>query len=148
MIKLKELLNENILDNILKNKNGFSIEIGSGTEGHNKPSREYVLRKFEEFILHYWMDMKFYHNETDNPEEYEKAEVKEILKPYMKNLDKFVSTWMEVDKKGLYKIKRKYNTDFFESLIDKYVKNSKQMSKQTKQDYYDYRLRYAGVKVK
>jgi hypothetical protein len=143
MIKLRQLINEDIIDDIVKS-GYFKIEMGSGTTGHQNPKSKDVKKYFETLIRHEFMDRDFYHNYTDNGEEYLKSVNSEIVEPFMKNLKGFIKKYMDVSKDGVYSMKRNFDKEKF---VINHIKNSKKISKETKSDYYEYQLDYVGKKV-
>jgi hypothetical protein len=132
-LKFKDLIDTN-----------FKIEIGSGTDGGTW-NQEELTEKIKEAIQHNLFDWDFYYNWTDNDKEYLKTFEKETLDPLVKNIDKTLKDLFTFkDNKLTFNITR----DDAEAWIDNWFQTNKSISKSLKQDYYDYREKYAGVKLK
>ena len=145
-IKLFEeftLTNESLKFKDLVDTN-FKIEIGSGTESGTW-NQEELTEKIKEGIKHNLFDWDFYYNWTDNNKEYSKVFDKDTLNPLLKKLDKTLKDLFTFkDNKLTFNITR----DDAEAWIDNWFQTNKSISKSLKQDYYDYREKYAGVKLK
>jgi hypothetical protein len=145
-IKLFEeftLTNESLKFKDLVDTN-FKIEIGSGTENGTWNQKE-LTEKIKEGIKHNLFDWDFYYNWTDNNKEYSKVFDKDTLNPLLKKLDKTLKDLFTFkDNKLTFNI----TGDDAEAWIDNWFQTNKSISKSLKQDYYDYREEYAGVKLK
>lgn len=143
-IKLfEEFINESIkFKDLVDNK--FKIIIGSQTIGGTWNKRE-LTEEIKEAIMHNLFDWDFYYNWTDNDKEYFKAFDKDTLKPLLKNIDKTLNNMFAFkDNKLTFNIK---GTEA-EAWIDNWFKTNKSISNSLKEDYYEYREEYAGVKIK
>jgi len=130
--------------------NQYKFSVGSGTTMNQEPNtKEYVIKQITHAISHYLFDWEFYYNWTDRTEQKEYGDTykNDILKPLLKNLDKTLKTYfiVDIDKKT---VKWKLSYDVCEKIIDEFFRKNKHISKKLKQDYYEYRDEYAGVKLK
>jgi hypothetical protein len=90
-------------------------------------------------------DADFYYNWTDNGDEYSKIFDKDTIQPLLKNTDKTLNDMFKFNGDRLvFKIKGRKAEEW----IDTWFQTNKSISKSLKQDYYDYRDKYAGVKLK
>lgn len=121
----------------------FYIEIGSGTVG-GIWNEDRLTQEIEEAIMHNLFDYDFHANWIDNGDEYKNIFYKYTLKPMLNNLDKTLSEMFTF--KGN---KLTFNIVGIESeaWIDNWFKTNKYISKSLKQKYYDYRYKYAWVKL-
>jgi hypothetical protein len=122
----------------------FGIEVGSITTTDTWNENN-LIDKIEEVIKHNLFDADFYSNWTDNSAEYSKVFDKDTIKPLLKNIDKTLNDMFRFSGDRLL-----FNIEGAkaEEWIDKWFQTNKSISKSLKQDYYDYRDEYAGVKLK
>jgi hypothetical protein len=143
-IKLfEQFINESIKFKDLVDKK-FDIEVGSGTTGKTW-NEDDLTQEIESGIKHNLFDAEFYYNWTRDGKEYLKVFDQDTIKPLLKNLDKTLNDMFTF--KGN---KLTFNIEGSESeaWIDNWFQTNKSISKSLKQDYYDYREKYAGVKLK
>ena len=133
-VKFKDLIDTN-----------FKIEIGSGTESGTWNQKE-LTEKIKEAIKHNLFNWDFYYNWTNNGKEYSKVFDKETLDPLVKNIDKTLNNMFTF--KGNNKLTFNIEGDDAESWIDNWFQTNKFISKSLKNDYYEYREKYAGVELK
>lgn len=124
--------------------NKFKIIIGSETTSGNWDKVD-LTEKIKEAIKHNLFDWDFYYNWTDNDKEYLKIFKKDTLQPLIKNIDKTLNNMFTF--KG-NKLTFNIKSDDAESWIDNWFQTNKSISKSLKNDYYEYREKYAGVKLK
>jgi len=139
----ESFLNEAILavDSLIEKP--LSIEIGSGTTSGTF-SRDELIEKIEDAIKHNLFDSEFYYNWTDNGNEYKKVFNKDTLNPIMKNEDKALKDYFVLKgNKLVFNIK----FDNAQQWIDNWFKTNKSISQSLRKEYYDYREKYAGVKL-
>lgn len=130
----------------------YSFEIGSGTDKMIKPNpREYVIEKLSEAIQHYLFDWDFYYNYLDSSDKkiYLNLFQGEILKSFLhkNNINRTLKTYFTVDfnrKKVSWKLSDRESEKF----RDEFFRKNKKIPCNIKREYYDYRLDYAGVKLK
>ena len=124
--------------------NKFEIIIGSETTSGNWNKVD-LTEKIKEAIKHNLFDWDFYYNWTDNDKEYLKIFKKDTLQPLIKNIDKTLNNMFTF--KG-NKLTFNIKSGDAESWIDNWFQTNKSISKSLKNDYYEYREEYAGVKLK
>ena len=130
----------------------YSFEIGSGTDKLIKPNpREYVIEKLSEALQHYLFDSDFYYNYLDSSDQkiYLNLFQGEVLKPFLhkNNINRTLNKYFTVDsnrKLVSWKLSRKDSEKF----RDEFFRKNKKIPSNIKREYYDYRLNYAGVKLK
>ena len=130
----------------------YSFEIGSGTDKMIKPNpREYVIKKLSEAIQHYLFDWEFYYNYLDSSDKktYLNLFQGEILKSFLhkNNINRILKTYFTVDS-NRKKVSWKLSDRESEKFRDEFFRKNKKIPSNIKRDYYDYRLDYAGVKLK
>jgi len=122
----------------------FGIEVGSGTQTSTWNESD-LTDKIKEAIKHNLFDADFYSNWTDNGDEYSKIFDKDTVQPLLKNIDKTLNDMFKFNGDRLvFTIEGRKAEEW----IDKWFQTNKSISKSLKQDYYDYRDEYAGVKLK
>jgi hypothetical protein len=151
MIKIfsESVVNEDIDDLV---GDTYSFEIGSGTGKLIKPNpREYVIEKLSEALQHYLFDSEFYYNYLDSSDQkiYINLFQGEVLKPFLhkNNINRTLKKYFTVDsnrKLVSWKLSRKDSEKF----RDDFFRKNKKIPSNIKREYYDYRLDYAGVKLK
>ena len=130
----------------------YSFEIGSGTDKLIKPNpREYVIEKLSEALQHYLFDSDFSYNYLDSSDQkiYLNLFQGEVLKPFLhkNNINRTLKKYFTVDsnkKIVSWKLSRRDSEKF----RDDFFRKNKKIPSNIKREYYDYRLDYAGVKLK
>jgi hypothetical protein len=150
MIKLTKILNELKLSDLVGKT--YTYVVGSGGSSNSTPnSKEKVLQFISEAIRHYLFDSDFYMNYLDSNQQkvYKSIFEKEVLTPLLKNIDKTLQTYFEL-KSDKYRtsVVWKIPIDKTRLLIDTLFRTNKKVPSDIKKAYYDYRLEYAGVKLK
>jgi hypothetical protein len=130
----------------------YSFEIGSGTDKLIKPNpREYVIEKLSEAIQHYLFDSEFYYNYLDSSDQriYLNLFQGEVLKPFLhkNNINRTLKKYFTVDSNRKL-ISWKLSDRDSEKFRDEFFRKNKKIPSNIKREYYEYRLNYAGVKLK
>jgi len=130
----------------------YSFEIGSGTDKMIKPNpREYVIEKLSETIQHYLFDSEFYYNYLDSSDQkiYLNLFQGEVLKPFLhkNNINRTLKKYFTVDSNRKL-ISWKLSDRDSEKFRDEFFRKNKKIPSNIKREYYEYRLNYAGVKLK
>ena len=122
----------------------FDIEVGSGTSSGTW-SEEELIQEIKSAIEHNLFDSDFYYNWTSDGAEYLKVFNQDTLEPLLKNIDKTLNSMFTFKNNKLT-----FNIEFekAEAWIDNWFQTNKSISNSLKQDYYTYREKYAGVKLK
>ena len=122
----------------------FYIVVGSGTTGAtwNKDDLTQEIKKSIKHNLFVW---EFYYNWTNHGNEYANVFDKDTMQPLLKNIDKTLNNMFSFKDNKLT-----FNIDGDEAVawVDNWFQTNKSISKALKQDYYTYRDKYAGVKLK
>lgn len=150
MIKLTKILNELKLSDLVGKT--YTYVVGSGGSSNSTPnSKETVLQFIDEALWHYLFDFDFLFNYLDSNQQkvYKSVFKQELLTPMLKNIDKTLQTYFEL-KSDKYRtsVVWKIPRDKTRSLIDTFFRKNKKVPSDIKKAYYDYRLEYAGVKLK
>ena len=150
MIKLTKILNELKLSDLVGK--AYTYVVGSGGSSNSTPnSKETVLWFIDEALWHYLFDFEFLFNYLDSNQQkvYKSVFKQELLTPMLKNIDKTLQTYFEL-KSDKYRtsVVWKIPRDKTRSLIDTFFRKNKKVPSDIKKAYYDYRLEYAGVKLK
>jgi hypothetical protein len=143
-IKLyEEFINESIKFKDLVDTR-FDIEVGSGTAATTW-DKEALTKEIGSAIKHNLFDAEFYYNWTDDGKEYWKVFDKDTLEPLLKNIDKTLNSMFTFKANKLT-----FNIEHTaaEEWTDNWFQTNKSISNSLKQDYYTYREKYAGVKLK
>lgn len=122
----------------------LNIEIGSRTSNGIWNQAD-LTEEIKKSIKHNLFDWDFYHNWTGKGEEYAKVFDSDVMKGLLTNIDKTLNDMFTF--KG-NKLTFNITGDEAQSWIDNWFQTNKSISKSLKQDYYDYRDEYAGVKLK
>ena len=128
--------NQNIIDEILSNRN-FRFSIGSMSSSIQNPKRKDVINFFEELITHNFMDQDFYYNYCVDKDNYYDAVKKEVLEPFISDLDSFTDEYIELSKPYIearqlyYGLKNIDTTEF----INNHFKTSNIISSENKDAY-------------
>ena len=149
MIKLTDILRENI--DVLVGDT-YSFEIGSGIERISKPnSREYVIEKLSEALQHHLFDDDFYLNYLDSSDKkiYLNLFQGEVLKPFLNknNINRTLKKYFTVNSNKKV-VSWKLSDRDSEKFRDEFFRKNTKIPSNIKREYYDYRLDYAGVKLK
>jgi len=89
--------NQKIVDEILSD-GSFRYSIGSMSASNQNPKRSDVIVFFKELITHNFMDQEFYHNYSEDKNNYYDAVKKEVLEPFLNDLDSFAEEYVELSK--------------------------------------------------
>ena len=131
------------IDDIVKNKKYFSINIGSGNHGIQNPTEERIKELISDFIRHYFFDSDFVYNYADkSKEDYKKWYVQNIKEPFLKDIDKFMHQYMEL-KNDTWQIKKGLSNEI---LVKEQFLKSKNLPDQVRYEWNLYRWDYAGEK--
>jgi hypothetical protein len=130
----------------------YSFEIGSGTDKLIKPNpREYVIKKISEALQHHLFDDDFYLNYLDSSDKkiYLNLFQGEVLKPFLNknNINRTLKKYFTIDSNRKI-ISWKLSDRDSEKFRDEFFRKNKKIPSNIKREYYDYRLDYAGVKLK
>ena len=136
--KLKDLVNQPL-----------SIEIGSSTSTKQGWSQSEIEEKIEQALMYNLFDWDFYYNWTDSGKKYKSFFERDIIKSFIKNIKKTLKDYFTLDKDYGGEDLLKFNIESYkkEDWIDNWFQTSK-IPNDIKKDYYDYREKYAGVKLK
>jgi hypothetical protein len=139
-------LNELKLNDLVGNQ--YKYVIGSGEEkslGTN--DKKYVLEMIAKALETYLYDHNFALNYLDGSQrkQYESFFEKEVLKPMLSKIDFTLNTFFTLDKD---KVKWKLSSNDTRKMMDEIFRKNSKIPADIKREYYDYRLDYAGVKLK
>jgi hypothetical protein len=145
MIKLITILNELKLNDLVGNQ--YKYVIGSSEEKYiGENDKKYVLEMIAKSLKAYLYDSEFALNYLDGNQrkEYTKFFETQILIPKLKNIDKTLRDYFELNgDKVKYKL-----SGVSRVMIDDMFKKYSPISDDIKDSYREYRLEYAGVKLK
>jgi len=145
MIKLKNILNELKLNDLVGNQ--YKYVIGSSEEKYiGENDKKYVLEMIAKSLKTYLYDADFALNYLDGNQrkEYTKFFETQILIPKLKNIDKTLRDYFELNgDKVKYKL-----SGVSRVMMDDMFKRYSPLSDDIKDAYKEYRLEYAGVKLK
>lgn len=147
----KDFLFENakLTNDDLLGKN-YVLEVGSGTSSRLGGLRQKDIELFiEELLKHELFDNDFYLNYIDNDQDkktYKKVFQKEVIDPALKNIDKALSDYIEVKNQNILAFTSKIDS---QKWIDNFFLKNREIKKYKRliNDYKEYRLDYAGVKL-
>jgi hypothetical protein len=132
--------------------NTYSYVMGSGHNTRTDPNdKEYVVGRLAKIIEHELFDSEFYYNYLGSPQKRQYKDVfeKEVLKPMLKNIDKTLQLFFELEMKNSRGyVQWKHSHDKTVEMIDTFFRKNSKIPNDIKKAYYDYRLDYAGVKLK
>ena len=139
-------LNELKLKDLVGNQ--YKYVIGSGEEkyiGNN--DKKYVLGMIAKALEAYLYDSDFALNYLDGSQQkqYDSFFKNEILKPMLTKIDFTLNTFFILDKD---KIKWKLSSNDTRKMVDEIFSKNSKIPSDIKKEYYEYRLEYAGVKLK
>ena len=139
-------LNELKLSDLVGNQ--YKYVIGSGEEKYiGKNDKKYVLEMIAKSLKHYLYDSDFALNYLDGSQrkEYNSFFENEVLLPMLKKIDFTLNTFFTLDKD---KVKWKLSSNDTQKMVDEIFRKNSKISSDIKEEYYEYRLEYAGVKLK
>ena len=139
-------LNELKLNDLVGNQ--YKYVIGSGEEkslGTN--DKKYVLEMIAKALETYLYDHNFALNylEGSQRKQYELFFEKEVLKPMLTKIDFTLNNFFTLDKD---KVKWKLSSNDTRKMVDEIFRKNSKIPADIKKEYYEYRLDYAGVKLK
>jgi len=139
-------LNELKLNDLVGNQ--YKYVIGSGEEKYlGKNDKKYVLEMIAKALETYLYDHNFALNylEGSQRKQYESFFEKEVLKPMLSKIDFTLNNFFILDKD---KVKWKLSSNDTRKMMDEIFRKNSKIPADIKREYYDYRLDYAGVKLK
>jgi hypothetical protein len=142
----KESVNELKLNDLVGNQ--YKYVIGSGEEKYiGENDKKYVLEMIEKSLKTYLYDDDFALNYLDGSQrrEYNLFFEKEVLTPMLKKIDFTLNNFFVLDKD---KVKWKLSSNDTRKMIDEIFRKNSKVPSDIKKEYYEYRLEYAGVKLK
>ncbi len=143
---VKESVNELKLNDLVGNQ--YKYVIGSGEEKYlRKNDKKYVIEMITKALATYLYDANFSLNylERNQRNEYVRFFENEIISPMLRKIDFTLDNFFEL--KG-DKVKWKFSSDNTRKMVDEIFRNNSKIPKDIKKAYYEYRLDYAGVKLK
>jgi hypothetical protein len=146
MIRLKTILNEFKLNDLVGNQ--YKYVIGSSEEKYiGENDKKYVLEMIEKSLKTYLYDEDFALNYLDGSQrkEYNSFFEKEVLTPMLKKVDFTLNNFFVLDGD---KVKWKLSSNETRKMVDEIFRKNSKVPSDIKKEYYDYRLEYAGVKLK
>jgi hypothetical protein len=146
MIKLKNILNELKLNDLVGNQ--YKYVIGSSEEKYiGENDKKYVLEMIEKSLKTYLYDSDFALNYLDGSQqkEYNSFFEREVLIPMLKKVDFTLNNFFVLDGD---KVKWKFSSNDTRKMVDEIFRKNSKVPSDIKKEYYDYRLEYAGVKLK
>jgi hypothetical protein len=142
----KESVNELKLNDLVGNQ--YKYVIGSGEEKYiGENDKKYVLEMIEKSLKTYLYDDDFALNYLDGSQrrEYNLFFEREVLTPMLKKIDFTLNNFFVLDKD---KVKWKLSSNDTRKMIDEIFRKNSKVPSDIKKEYYEYRLEYAGVKLK
>jgi len=139
-------LNELKLNDLVGNQ--YKYVIGSGEEKYlGKNDKKYVLEMIAKALETYLYDHNFALNylEGSQRKQYESFFEKEVLKPMLSKIDFTLNNFFTLDKD---KVKWKLSSNDTRKMVDEIFRKNSKIPADIKREYYEYRLDYAGVKLK
>ena len=146
MIKLKNILNELKLNDLVGNQ--YKYVIGSSEEKYiGENDKKYVLEMIEKSLKTYLYDSDFALNYLDGSQqkEYNSFFEREVLTPMLKKVDFTLNNFFVLDGD---KVKWKFSSNDTRKMVDEIFRKNSKVPSDIKKEYYEYRLEYAGVKLK
>ena len=141
-----ESVNELKLNDLVGNQ--YKYAIGNSDEKFLGPNdKKYVLGMIGKALEAYLYDGNFALNylEGSQRKQYESFFEKEVLKPMLSKIDFTLNNFFTLDKD---KVKWKLSSNDTRKMIDEIFRKNSKIPADIKREYYDYRLDYAGVKLK
>lgn len=151
MIKLTNILTKSNVNELKLNDlvgNQYKYVIGSGEEKYlGTNDKKYVLEMIEKSLEHYLYDHNFALNYLDSSQQkqYDSFFEKEVLKPMLSKIDFTLNNFFTLDKD---KVKWKLSSNDTRKIVDEIFRKNSKIPADIKKEYYEYRLDYAGVKLK
>ena len=151
MIKLTNILTKSNVNELKLNDlvgNQYKYVIGSGEEKYlGTNDKKYVLEMIEKSLEHYLYDHDFALNYLDGSQrkQYDSFFEKEVLKPMLSKIDFTLNNFFTLDKD---KVKWKLSSNDTRKIVDEIFRKNSKIPTDIKKEYYEYRLDYAGVKLK
>jgi hypothetical protein len=146
MIRLKNILNELKLNDLVGNQ--YKYVIGSSEEKYiGENDKKYVLEMIEKSLKTYLYDDDFALNYLDGSQrkEYNSFFEREVLTPMLKKVDFTLNNFFVLDGD---KVKWKFSSNDTRKMVDEIFRKNSKVPSDIKKEYYEYRLEYAGVKLK
>jgi hypothetical protein len=146
MIRLKTILNELKLNDLVGNQ--YKYVIGSSEEKYiGENDKKYVLEMIEKSLKTYLYDDDFALNYLDGSQrkEYNSFFEREVLTPMLKKVDFTLNNFFVLDGD---KVKWKLSSNDTRKMVDEIFRKNSKVPSDIKKEYYEYRLEYAGVKLK
>lgn len=85
---------DDLLNVFKSNPNKYRMVVGSGTERHNKPDKEWLTNQVESIVDVYFYD-EYYEDElSDDDKDKYQDKLEEFKKDIIKNFGKFYKEWM------------------------------------------------------
>jgi len=144
--KVEESVNEVKLNDLVGNQ--YKYVIGSSEVKYlGKNDKKYVLEMIANSLKHYLYDHDFALNYLDGSQrkQYESFFEKEVLKPMLSKIDFTLNNFFTLDKD---KVKWTLSSNDTRKMVDEIFRKNKKIPIDIKREYYEYRLDYAGVKLK
>ena len=141
-----DMVNEVKLNDLVGNQ--YKYVIGSGEQKYlGKNDKKYVLEMIAKSLEHYLYDHDFALNYLDGSQrkQYESFFEKEVLKPMLSKIDFTLNNFFTLDKD---KVKWTLSSNDTRKMVDEIFRKNKKIPIDIKREYYEYRLDYAGVKLK
>ena len=141
-----ESVNELKLNDLVGNQ--YKYVIGSGEEKYlGKNDKKYVLEMIAKALKTYLYDSNFALNylEGSQRKEYDSFFENEILKPMLSKIDFTLNNFFTLDKD---KVKWDLSSNDTRKMMDEIFRKNKKIPADIKREYYEYRLDYAGVKLR
>ena len=142
----KESVNELKLNDLVGNQ--YKYVIGSGEEKYiGENDKKYVLEMIEKSLKTYLYDDDFALNYLDGSQrkEYNSFFEREVLTPMLKKVDFTLNNFFVLDGD---KVKWKFSSNDTRKMVDEIFRKNSKVPSDIKKEYYEYRLEYAGVKLK
>jgi hypothetical protein len=146
MIKLITILNELKLNDLVGNQ--YKYVIGSSEEKYiGENDKKYVLEMIEKSLKTYLYDDDFALNYLDGSQrkEYNSFFEREVLTPMLTKIDFTLNNFFVLDGD---KVKWKLSSNDTRKMVDEIFRKNSKVPSDIKKEYYEYRLEYAGVKLK
>jgi hypothetical protein len=141
-----ESVNELKLNDLVGNQ--YKYAIGNSDEKYlGTNDKKYVLGMVGKAIETYLYDGNFALNYLDGSQrkQYDSFFEKEVLKPMLSKIDFTLNNFFTLDKD---KVKWKLSSNDTRKMMDEIFRKNSKIPADIKREYYDYRLDYAGVKLK
>jgi len=143
---VKESVNELKLNDLVGNQ--YKYVIGSGEEKYlGKNDKKYVLEMIAKALKTYLYDPNFAlsYLEGSQRKQYDSFFENEVLKPMLSKIDFTLNNFFTLDKD---KVKWKLSSNDTRKMVDEIFRKNSKIPVDIKREYYEYRLDYAGVKLK